>query len=134
MIYKHKAFVKNGKITFQNREQFDKDLLGNEGKTVFITVREQKNRRSLNLNSYYWAVVVNLVSQDTGYDKEEAHEVLKSMFLRTRYQIKGIWVDGMKSTTKLSNQEMTEYIEEVKRFATSSLGLYIPDPNEVEYE
>jgi len=134
MIYKHKAFVKNGKITFQNREQFDKDLSSNEGKTVFITVREQKNRRSLNLNSYYWAVVVNLVSQDTGYDKEEAHEVLKSMFLRTRYQIKGIWVDGMKSTTKLSNQEMTEYIEEVKRFATSSLGLYIPDPNEVEYE
>ena len=134
MIYKHKAFVKDGKITFQNREQFDKDLLGNEGKTVFITVREQKNRRSLNLNSYYWAVVVKLVSVETGYDKEEAQEVLKSMFLRTRYQIKGIWVDGMKSTTKLSNQEMTDYIDEVKRFASSSLSLYIPDPNEVEYE
>tara|TARA_Y100001973_G_scaffold91274_1_gene139743 strand:+ start:500 stop:904 length:405 start_codon:yes stop_codon:yes gene_type:complete len=134
MIYKHKAFVKNGKITFQNREQFDKDLSNNEGKNVYITIREQKNRRSLNLNSYYWAVVVRLVSNETGYDKEEAHEILKSMFLRTRYQIKGIWVDGMKSTTKLSNQEMTEYIEEIKRFASSSLGLYIPDPNEVEYE
>jgi hypothetical protein len=134
MIYKHKAFVKNGKITFQDREQFDKDLSNNEGKNVYITIREQKNRRSLNLNSYYWAVVVKLVSNETGYDKEEAHEILKSMFLRTRYQIKGIWVDGMKSTTKLSNQEMTEYIEEIKRFASSSLGLYIPDPNEVEYE
>jgi hypothetical protein len=134
MIYKHKAFVKNGKITFQNREQFDKDLLNKEGKTVYITVREQKNRRSLNLNSYYWAVVVRLVSNDLGYDKEEAHEILKSMFLRTKYQIKGIWVDGMKSTTKLSNQEMNDYIEEVKRFASSSLGLYIPDPNEVDYE
>ena len=134
MIYKHKAFVKNGKATFQNREQFDNELLGYEGKTVFITVREQKNRRSLNLNSYYWAVVVKLVSVETGYDKEEAHEVLKSMFLRTKYQLKGIWVDGMKSTTKLSNQEMNDYIEEVKRFASSSLGLYIPDPNEVEYE
>ena len=134
MIYNHKAFVKNGKITFQNREQFDKDLSNNEGKNVYITIREQKNRRSLNLNSYYWAVVVRLVSNETGYDNEEAHEILKSMFLRTRYQIKGIWVDGMKSTTKLSNQEMTEYIEEIKRFASSSLGLYIPDPNEVEYE
>ena len=134
MIYKHKAFVKNGKITFQNREQFDKDLSNNEGKNVYITIREQKNRRSLNLNSYYWAVVVRLVSNETGYDKEEAHEILKSMFLRTKYQIKGIWVDGMKSTTKLSNQEMNDYIEEVKRFASSSLGLYIPDPNEVEYE
>jgi len=134
MIYKHKAFVKNGKVTFQNREQFDNDVSGNEGKNVYITIREQKNRRSLNLNSYYWAVVVRLVSVETGYDKEEAHEILKSMFLRTKYQIKGIWVDGMKSTTKLSNQEMSDYIEEVKRFASSSLGLYIPDPNEVEYE
>jgi|TARA_R100000084_G_scaffold55942_1_gene23571 hypothetical protein len=134
MIYKHKAFVKNGKVTFQNREQFDNDVSGNEGKNVYITIREQKNRRSLNLNSYYWAVVVKLVSVETGYDKEEAHEILKSMFLRTKYQIKGIWVDGMKSTTKLSNQEMIDYIDEVKRFASSSLGLYIPDPNEVEYE
>ena len=134
MIYKHKAFVKNGKVTFQNREQFDNDVSGNEGKNVYITIREQKNRRSLNLNSYYWAVVVRLVSVETGYDKEEAHEILKSMFLRTKYQIKGIWVDGMKSTTKLSNQEMIDYIDEVKRFASSSLGLYIPDPNEVEYE
>ena len=134
MIYKHKAFVKNGKITFQDREQFDKDLSNNEGMNVYITIREQKNRRSLNLNSYYWAVVVKLVSNETGYDKEEAHEILKSMFLRTKYQIKGIWVDGMKSTTKLSNQEMIDYIDEVKRFASSSLGLYIPDPNEVEYE
>ena len=88
MIYKHKAFVKNGKATFQNREQFDNELLGYEGKNVYITIREQKNRRSLNLNSYYWAVVVKLVSVETGYDKEETHEVLKSMFLRTRYQIK----------------------------------------------
>jgi hypothetical protein len=29
---------------------------------------------------------------------------------------------------------MNDYIEEVKRFASSSLGLYIPDPNEVDYE
>ena len=62
------------------------------------------------------------------------HEVLKSMFLRTRYQIKGVWVDSTKSTTKLSHKEMNEFIEEVKRFASTTLGLYIPDPNEVDYE
>jgi len=134
MIYKHKAFVKNGKITFQDRKLFDNDVSKYEDKTVFVTVREQKNRRSLNLNSYYWAVVVKLLSEETGYEKEEMHEVLKSMFLRTKYQLKGIWIDGMKSTTKLSNQEMNEYIEQVKKFASTSFSLYIPDPNEVEYE
>ena len=79
-------------------------------------------------------MVVKLLSEETGYDKDEMHEVLKSMFLRTRYQIKGIWIDGTKSTTKLSNKEMNDYLEEVKRFATTTLGVYIPDPNEVEYE
>jgi|TARA_R100001594_G_scaffold32785_1_gene60900 hypothetical protein len=134
MIYKHRAFIKNGKVTFQDRERFDNHLLNYEDKAVIITVREQKNRRSLNLNSYYWAVVVRLLSEETGYNKDEMHEVLKSMFLRTKYKIKGIWIHGTKSTTKLNNQEMQAYIEECKTFASTTLGLYIPDPNEVEYE
>ena len=131
---KHLAYIKNGKVTYQNKDKFDDHMLNYEGKTVVITVGEQKKRRSLNLNSYYWAVVVKLLSEETGYDKDEMHEVLKSMFLRTRYQIKGVWVDSTKSTTKLSHKEMSEFIEEVKRFASTTLGVYIPDPNEVEYE
>jgi len=131
---KHLAFIKNGNVTYQNKELFDDHMLSYEGKTVVITVGEQKKRRSLNLNSYYWAVVVKLLSDETGYDKDEMHEVLKSMFLRTRYQIKGVWVDSTKSTTKLTHKEMSEFIEEVKRFASTTLGVYIPDPNEVEYE
>ena len=131
---KHLAFIKNGNVTYQNKELFDDHMLSYEGKTVVITVGEQKKRRSLNLNSYYWAVVVKLLSEETGYDKDEMHEVLKSMFLRTRYQIKGVWVDSTKSTTKLTHKEMSEFIEEVKRFASTTLGVYIPDPNEVDYE
>ena len=131
---KHLAFIKNGNVTYQNKELFDDHMLSYEGKTVVITVGEQKKRRSLNLNSYYWAVVVKLLSEETGYDKDEMHEVLKSMFLRTRYQIKGVWVDSTKPTTKLTHKEMSEFIEEVKRFASTTLGVYIPDPNEVEYE
>ena len=131
---KHLAFIKNGNVTYQNKELFDDHMLSYEGKTVVITVGEQKKRRSLNLNSYYWAVVVKLLSDETGYDKDEMHEVLKSMFLRTRYQIKGVWVDSTKSTTKLTHKEMSEFIEEVKRFASTTLGVYIPDKNEVDYE
>ena len=131
---KHLAFIKNGNVTYQNKELFDDHMLSYEGKTVVITVGEQKKRRSLNLNSYYWAVVVKLLSEETGYDKDEMHEVLKSMFLRTRYQIKGVWEDSTKSTTKLTHKEMSEFIEEVKRFASTTLGVYIPDPNEVDYE
>ena len=131
---KHLAHIKNGKVTFQNKELFEDHLLSHEGKTVVITVGEQKKRRSLNLNSYYWAVVVKLLADETGFSNDEMHEVLKSMFLRTRYKIKGVWIDGTKSTTKVSNKEMVEFLDEVKRFASTTLSLYIPDPNEVDYE
>ena len=131
MIYKHQAFIKNGKVTFQDRKKFDNQLLNYEDKAVIITVREQKKRRSLNLNAYYWSVVVKLLSDNTGYDKDEMHEVLKSMFLRTRYKLNGVWLDSTKSTTKLNNKEMIEFIDEVKRFASKELGCFIPDPNEV---
>ena len=134
MGIKHLAFIKNGKVTFQDKEKFNSHLHNCEGKNVVITMGEQKKRRSLNLNSYYWGVAVKLLSEHTGYDKDEVHEVLKSMFLRTKYKINGVWIDGTKSTTKLSNQEMNEYLEQVKRFASSTLGTYIPDPNEVDYE
>ena len=134
MLTKHLAYVKNGKVTFGDRARFNSDVSQYEEKTIEIIVREQKKRRSLNLNAYYWSVAVKLLSEHTGYDKDDMHEILKSMFLRTRYKIKGIWIDGTKSTTKLTNKEMQGYIEEAKVFASTTLGVYIPDPNEVEYE
>jgi len=134
VLVKHLAFIKNGKVVVNDRAKFDNDILKYEEKTVVITVREQKKRRSLNLNAYYWSVVVKLLSDNTGYSKDEMHEVLKSMFLRTRYKLNGVWVDSTKSTTKLNNKEMIEFIDEVKRFASKDLGCFIPDPNEVEYE
>ena len=133
MLKKHLAYVKNGKITFSDRARFDSDVSIYEEKTIEIIVREQKKRRSLNLNAYYWSVVVKLLSEHTGYDKDDMHEILKSMFLRTRYKLNGVWTDGTKSTTKLSSKEMIEFIDNVKRFASTELSVYIPDPNDVEH-
>ena len=133
MLAKHIAFVKNGKVVINDRAKFDNDISKHENKTVVITVREQKNKRSLNLNAYYWSVVVELLSEETGHDKDDMHEILKSMFLRTRYKLNGVWTDGTKSTTKLNNKEMIGFIDEVKRFSSTELGLYIPDPHEVEH-
>ena len=134
MLTKHLAYVKNGKVTFGDRARFNSDVSQYEEKTIEIIVREQKKRRSLNLNAYYWSVAVKLLSEHTGYDKDDMHEILKSMFLRTRYKLNGVWVDGTKSTTKLNSKEMIEFIDNVKRFASTELSVYIPDPNDVEHE
>ena len=134
MVYKHPAIVKDGRVIFNDKSKFDSDALKYEGKNIEVVIRERKNRRSLNLNSYYWAVAVKLLSEHTGYDKDDMHEILKSMFLRTRYKLNGVWTDGTKSTTKLSSSEMMEYIDNVKRFASTELSVFIPDPNESVHE
>ncbi len=40
----------------------------------------------------------------------------------------------VRSTTSLNTAEMTEYIESIRTFALSDLGIYIPDPHEIIYE
>jgi hypothetical protein len=40
----------------------------------------------------------------------------------------------VRSTTSLNTVEMEEYVENIRRFAISELGCYIPEPNEIVYE
>ena len=84
----------------------------------------------MNLNKYYWSVVVMVPAKELGYEKEEMHEVFKSKFLYKKELIDGEWVKIVRSTTKISSKEMITYIDQIKRFCTEELGVYIPDPNE----
>ena len=59
------------------------------------------------------------------------HEVLKRKFLFAKKKINDEWVEYTLSTTKLSNTDMVEFIENVKRWAAEHLDVYIPDPNEI---
>jgi hypothetical protein len=40
----------------------------------------------------------------------------------------------VRSTTSLNTIEMNEYIEQIRIFAVSELGCYIPEPGEIVYE
>ena len=84
------------------------------------------------MNQYYWGVVVKLISEYTGYTKEETHELLKQTFLKKKILIDDEWYDTTDSTTKLNNKEMLEFIDEVKIWASQTLNVYIPDPHEKE--
>jgi len=40
----------------------------------------------------------------------------------------------VRSTSSLTTKEMTDYIEQIRTFAITELGVYVPDPNEIVYE
>jgi hypothetical protein len=106
-----------------------KTLSGND---IELIIRKQKSKRSLNQNSAYWGIVIEMLSEcETfgGYTKDEIHDALREKFLGVRNPDTGLI--KIRSTTDLNTVEFNEYYAAIQRWATSFCGVDIPDPNEV---
>lgn len=86
-----------------------------------ITVKS----RSLKENNYYWGIVVELISQHTGFTPQETHEALKWKFLRI---VKGK-LESCRSTTELSIAEFETFLSQIRQWASEELNCWIPEPN-----
>jgi hypothetical protein len=100
-----------------------------------VGIKKDRKTRSLAENRYYWGVVLTYLADETGYSKEEAHQVFGRMFLRYDKQMSdGTTEAFVRSTTSLNTLEFEEYLEKIRIFALSELGTYIPLPSEIVYE
>ena len=52
------------------------------GAPVEVTLKRWRNKRSSRANRYYFGVVIPLIAEHCGYDKQEMHELLAMRFLR----------------------------------------------------
>lgn len=108
------------------------------GKRLVLVLKEQKRRRSLNQNSFYWGVVVPAVTgmfREHGnyYDDNDVHEFLKlrvGKLAQNMLMPDGKVVKSLGSTTKLTTQEFEVYVEKIRAWA-AGYGLAIPLPNEI---
>ena len=115
------------KIRILNRESFDRFLNEfEEGTILEIEVKEVVNRSQMQ-NSYYWGQVIGSPSKEgslmsnemfQGYTKQELHEALKEKF-------------GVKSTAGMEQEEFTEYINKIIRWAAEFAGMYIKEPEDL---
>lgn len=108
-----------------------------------VTIEEAKSTRSTNANAYYWGVVVEMMSQETGYDPEEIHEYLcgarwgwkDKRVPKTPRNPDGVESVPVRTTTLnehgkrsiLNITKFADFIEFARRFATKKLNLAIPD-------
>jgi hypothetical protein len=108
------------------------DILKSLKKVKYVVeLKQYRENRSANQNRYYWGVVLEYLTE-TGFTKEEMHEVLKRKFNPVVKTLKGTgeeWVVGG-STTELDTSDMEDYLEAVRRFAVQELDILIPLPNE----
>jgi len=122
--------VDGGAIEIRDKTEFMKYLRGLDGKEVEVVVRRLRSQRSSQANRFYWGVVIALMAEEFGYDKQEMHEVLAMRFLR----IEDCPITGSprrKRTPDCDTKEFAEYVDACIRLATEH-GVYIPAPGEVE--
>lgn len=111
------------------RGLMERHLATMAGKPVDVIVRVHRNQRSSQANRYYFGVVVPLIAEHCGYDKQEMHELLAMRFLR----IEDDPVTGSprrKHTPETDTKEFAKYVDACCRFA-AELGVYIPASGEI---
>lgn len=129
--------IESGKVL--NRDNIARLFKSLEDGTYAIRIFIRR-KRTLPQNDYYWGVVCEMVKdglRDAGYDNvhtpEDAHEVLKYLFLRRRVVNKEtgeLLAEIPGSTASLNTYDFSEYLEHIIRWAAEYLGIVIPYPNE----
>lgn len=94
-----------------------------DGQMLSIEIDKQKKNRSTSQNSMYWAILSE-ISNETGHSSDELHDFFKNKFLPRRYiKIGKSKLRAIPTTTNLTTLEFTEYIENIKAFTATELGM-----------
>jgi len=83
-----------------------------------VTVVEAKANRSLEQNERLWELYTS-VGNHLGLDKQQVHELMSWRLLRSQSEIAGFPVELIKSTTKLTTAEMTDYQQQIELWANT---------------
>ena len=122
--------VKAGVLTFDDPLRWRATLGKLVGKRVTVTIRREQQRRTTQANAWYWACVVPLFSEWTGYERDEAHTLLKQMFLKVERVLPGgETVESIGSTSQLSIEDFSAYCNRIVRFLAEH-GICVPEPGE----
>lgn len=122
--------VESGKLIFENPQRFLAYQKTLEGKPLELILRKRKTQRSNQQNRAYWGIVIEILSREIGYSKDETHLALKQKFASYTDFLTGLTI--MESTAKMNTKRFMEYYQDIQRWAAEFLNCDIPDPGEIE--
>jgi hypothetical protein len=110
------------------------------GERLWLGVQKLEEARDLQRNREYWGFVLRPISEQTqaegmGATADGWHDYYRLMFLG--YEFTKVRLPGKKrpsvrralrSTTRLSNREMREYMEQIRAHASTTWGVTFPIP------
>lgn len=121
---------KTGKVVFDSPLAWARHCQSLKNALVEVTCRKRRTQRSLKQNRAYFGLIIEAIAESCGYTKDEAHEAVAWKFLRVGEP--DALLPKRRSTSDLSTKEFEDYCAQVKQFAVEKLGLFIPDPNQVD--
>ena len=102
-----------------------------EAEPVEVTVEKYRKTRSGNQSRYYFGVIVKILSDELGYTKDEIHEILKGKFLSEEIKVGDEVIRYAKSTTSLKTDAFESLMTDIREWASTELGIFLPLPNEI---
>jgi len=137
MTPKIPVLIKKGKLQFQEPGQ---DYLSAQRDGWYLcTITKPKSSRTNQMNRYLWGCVYKMIADETGYDSEQIHFLMKSKFgtvletkMLTNEFSEPSYLRPPISTTKYTVEEMQDYWQRITQWAAEFLSLQIPEPNEME--
>jgi len=93
-----------------------------------VEIKRYFKNRSLAENRYYHGVVLKILGDELGYEKDEMHYALKEKFIENWEDDNGL--KQLKSTSRMDTTTFEEYLSKVRMWASKELHVYIPLPNE----
>mgnify|MGYP003121293753 FL=1 len=125
-------FVINSDKDKQSLINYLKEL----GNDYLVDVKKQRNTRSKMQNNYYWACIVQPLGNELGYFPDEMHDTLKIKFASEWQSIEindnQIGLQTVNSTARMNSKEFEVYVDQIRIWALTELGVRLMLPNEYE--
>lgn len=122
---------RDGKVTWDKPIDLLLSLLPTG--TFTLTIKKQAKGRSINQNALMWMWFA-CIADTTGNTKEEVHDAYCYMFLSrpvTMGNRNGVIPTG---TSKLTSDEMKEFLDKVQADAGVELGIKLPNPDDLYFD
>jgi len=106
------------------------------GNDYLVDVKKHRNTRSNMQNNYYWACIVQVLSNELGYFPDEIHDLLKVKFSSEWNSIeindRNVGIQVVKSTARMDSKAFEIYADQIRIWAITELGIRLMLPNEYE--
>lgn len=118
--------LRGGKLIFERAAEFRAHIGTLKPGQYELTLRKRVNRRGSAANRYFHGVVLAIMAEAWGWDKDDLKYELRRKFLQGDDITK-----PPRSTADLDSAEFARFVDDCRRLAAEG-GIAIPDPNSAE--